>query len=153
MQSVKSSSVDENKDEKPITSLRASRSSQGLLNTPKPYRQGGGRVGTRSVARYRAYAPPLRLVRDCFKLLISCDIFAELQLSRSHNNRFQFSAKPKTISMRNANVVKVSRQLRTKKKRENLIFYPLPILTQYKENQRKLTCKSKVQKTKQIPQL
>lgn len=38
MQSVKSSSVDENKDEKPITSLRASRSSQGLLNTPKPYR-------------------------------------------------------------------------------------------------------------------
>ena len=151
MQSVKSSSVDENKDEKPITSLRASRSSQGLLNTPKPYRQGEGRAGTE-----RGSIPGLRssaIVWDCFKLLISCDIFAELQLSRSHNNRFQFSAKPKTISMRNANVVKVSLQLRTKKKRENLIFCPLPILTQYKENQRKLTCKSKVQKTKQIPQL
>lgn len=38
MQSVKSSSVEENKDEKPISSLRMSRSNQGLLSTPKPYR-------------------------------------------------------------------------------------------------------------------
>jgi len=38
MQPVKSSSVEENKDEKPIKSLRMSRSSQGLLSTPKPYR-------------------------------------------------------------------------------------------------------------------
>ena len=60
MQSVKSSSVDENKDEKPITSLRASRSSQGLLNTPKPYRQGEGRAGTErgSIPGLRSSASP-----------------------------------------------------------------------------------------------